>query len=218
LTSRLLSVLKIAQAYSETTGQQDVYVFDIGSEGDSQKFLLKPPRADKNHTSDNMAVLNQQHNIILAQLASQCTFKAYSPVSNWNSIGQEPSLMTEETCVLVDLVIYGREEDCDSVGDILNTRKIYLQEPDWRDPDVGYRNPHFIDLKTLHLGEEMDLDPLRASALQLEPGIAGHLSDEQAMTQKALKDKIAAAFKNMTRSQNLSRIAADSRVRTSLLP
>jgi hypothetical protein len=43
------------------------------------------------------------------------------------------------------------------------------------------------------------------------------LLDERAMSQKLLKQKIAEAFKGMTRAQSLKRIAADVRIRTPLL-
>jgi hypothetical protein len=216
----LLRHLQILQANSEILEQQDIYVFKVCCEGDSQKFLLQPPKTVDGDFQpfDNIAVLNRESSTVLSDIASFCTFTAYSPVEPWISIADGTTMIEKETCILIDVVIYGRQEHCEEVGYILDTRKVYLQEPDYRDADLGYKNPHFMDLSTVHTGVNMDLDPLSSSLLQTDVGVQLQLSDEQVMTQVLLKQKFAAAFKATTRAQNLKRIAADVRVRTPLLP
>jgi hypothetical protein len=212
--------LQIVQANSETLEQQDIYVFKVCCEGDSQKFLLQPPKTvdEEIQPFDNIAVLNRESSSVLSHIASFCTFTAYSPVEPWTSIADGKTMIEKDTCILIDVVIYSHQEHCEEVGCILDTGKVYLQEPDYRDADLGYKNPHFMDLSTVHPGTNMDLDPLSSSLLQTDVGAQLQLSDEKVMTQALLKQKLAAAFKNMTRAQNLKRIAADIRVCTRLLP
>lgn len=215
-----LRCLQIVQANSEILEQQDIYVFKVCCEGDSQKFLLQPPKTvdEEIQPFDNIAVLNRESSSVLSHIASFCTFTAYSPVKPWISIVDGTTMIENDTCILIDVVVYGRQEHCEEVGCILDTKKVYLQEPDYRDAGLGYKNPHFMDLSAVHPGANMDLDPLSSSLLQTDVGVQLQLSDEQVMTQALLKQKVAAAFKTMTRAQNLRRIEADIRVRTDLLP
>jgi hypothetical protein len=163
-------------------------------------------------------VLNRESGSVLSHIASFCTFTAYSLAEPWTLIAGGTTVIEKDTCILVDVVIYGRQEHCEEVGDILNTRKVYLQEPDYRDVSLGYKNPHFMDLNAAHPEVNVDLDLLGSSLLQMDVSVQLELSNQQVVTQAHLKRKIAAAFKTTTRAQNLERIAADARVRTTLLP
>ncbi|KAH0538029.1 hypothetical protein FGG08_005341 [Glutinoglossum americanum] len=215
-----LGRLQIAQANSETLEQQDIYVFEVRCEGDGQKFLLQLPETvgEEIQPFDNIAVLNRESSSVLSHIASLCTFTAYSRVEPWISIANETTMIGKGTCILIDVVIYGRQEHCEEVGGILDTMKVYLQEPDHRDASLGYQNPHFMDLSAVHLRENTDLNPLGSSLLQTDVDVQPQPSDEQVATQALLKQEVAAVFKAMTRAQNLKRITADVRVRTPLLP
>jgi hypothetical protein len=214
----LVRRLQVTQASSETPEQQCIYVFKVCCEGDDQKFFLQPPKTEDKEIQlfDNIAVLNQESGSILSHIASFCSFTAYSLAEPWTSIADGTTAIGKDTCILTDVVIYGLQEHCEEVGDILNTKKVYLQEPDYRDVGLGYKNPHFMDLNAGHPKVNVDLDLLGSSLLQTDVQL--QLSDEQAVTQAHMKQKIATAFKATTRAQNLERIAADTRVRTNLLP
>ncbi len=213
--------MRVTQTTLETVEQQDIYVFKVCREGDSQKFLLQPAKtADEEiQPFDNVAVLNRESSGILSHIASLCTFEAYSVIEPWISITNGTAMIEKDTCILVDVVIYGRREHCQDVSDILDIKRVYLQEPDYRNTHLGYKNPHFMDLSSLHLGSNADLDPLSSYLLQADVNFQQlQISSQQVMTQTLLKQKVAAAFKTMTRAQNLKRITADIRVRTHLLP
>ena len=245
----LLRFMRTARTTLETVDQQDIYTFRVCREGDSRKFLLQPPESSDHglHPFDstqqplsnelqlfdnelqpigtkvqlfnNVAVLNHESSSVLTQVSSFCTFEAYSFVDHWIDISNRTMMIEKDTCILVDVVIYGCRDRCKEVGDILDSRNVYLQEPDYRDTRLGYLNPHFMDWSSFQTGTIQDLDPLTSSLLQkdvdsqyLQP------SNYQLMTQSILKQKIAAVFKTTTRAQSLKRIAADTRVQTHLLP
>jgi hypothetical protein len=170
----------------------------------------------------NIAVLNQDSSSVLAQISSFCTFEAYSFVEHWTNISNRATVaekVQKDAYILVDVVIYGSQNHCQKIGDILDSRNVYLQEPDYRDTRLGYLNPHFIDWSSPPIEEIQDLDPLTSSLMQtgldfqyLQP------ANDQVITRSFLEQKIAAAFKTMTRAQNLKRIERDSSIRTRLLP
>jgi hypothetical protein len=194
----------------------------IFSEGDNQKFLLQPPRKmdEEAQLFDNVAVINRESSTVLSQIATFCTFEASCLIDPWTPISNGTTTIDKDTCVLVDIIIYGHPNHCDEVGDILSSRKTYLQEPDYRDTLCGYKNPHFLDLNSNHPVADMDPDPLRISLLQTELGLQPReASNAKVSTQSLLKQKLETVFKTMTRSQNLKRVTADTnRVHTDLKP
>ena len=241
--------MRTARTTLETIDQQDIYIFKVCREGDSQKFLLQPPESPDHGLQlfdstqqllsnelqlfdnelqpigtrlqlfNNVAVLNHESSSILTQISSFCTFEAYSFVDHWTNISNRTMAIEKDTCILVDMIIYGCRDHCQEVGGILDSRNVYLQEPDYRDTRLGYLNPHFMDWNSFQTETVQDLDPLSSSLLQtgvdsqyLQP------SNDEVMTQSILRQKIAAVFKTMTRAQNLKRVVADTRIRTQLLP
>jgi hypothetical protein len=219
---QLLNRVRIAQIVPQTLEQQDIYIFTVFSEGDNQKFLLRPPRKtdEEEQLFDNVAVVNRESSTILSQIATFCIFEASSLIDPWTPISSGTTTIDKDTCILVDIIIYGHPKHCDEVGDILSARKTYLQEPDYRDTSCGYKNPHFLDLNSDHHVADMDRDPLRISLLQTELVLQPREAlNAKVLTQSLLKQKLAAVFKTMTRSQNLKRVTADtSRVHTDLKP
>lgn len=215
-----LRVLQSAQANSEILKQQEIYLFKVFCEGDGPTFLLQPPKTadEEMHPADNIAVLNRDASSILSEIAAVCKFEAYSPSKPWALITDGTAIMEKNTYILVDIILYGPQVHCREVGEILTAKKVYLQEPDYWQPGLDYNNPHFLDLSAVRSEAHTTLDPLRSSLLQLDVGSQTELLEEQATTQALLKQKIATAFKNMTRAQNLKRITADIRIRTPLLP
>jgi hypothetical protein len=217
----LLERIRIAQTLSDGPDKQDIYVFEVFYTGHNQKFLLQPSRNidEEIHPFDNIAVINQESAAVLSQITSLCTYEATCLIEPWAAISSGTTTIDKEACILVDLVIYGHQEHCDEVGDLLNSRKVYLQEPDYRDTDCGYRNPHFLNWNYNHPAINTDLDPLRSSLLQTDPIFQQQENPNgKVMTQPLLKEKVAAVFKMMTRAQNLKRIAADTtKIHTSLL-
>jgi len=219
---QLLSRARITQIVTQTLEEQDIYIFTVFSEGESQKFLLQLPldMDEEPQLSDNVAVVNRECSTVLSQIATFCTFEACCLTDPWKPISKETTTINKDTCILVDIIIYGHPRYCDEVGDILNIRKIYLQEPDYRDTRYGYKNPHFLDLNSNYPGADVDLDPSRFSLLQTDLQFQQlESSNEKVLTQSLLKEKLAAVFKTMTRSQNLKRVIVDTnRVHTLLKP
>jgi hypothetical protein len=169
---------------------------------------------------NNVAVINRESSTVLSQIAMFCTFEASCLIDPWTPFSSGTTTIDKDTCILVDIIIYGHPKHCDEVGDILSARKTYLQEPDYRKTSCGYKNPHFLDLNSNHPVADMDRDPLRTSLLQTELGLQQQeASNAKVLTQSLLKQKLAAVFKTMTRSQNLNRVTADTnRVHTDLKP
>jgi hypothetical protein len=169
---------------------------------------------------DNVAVLNRECSTVLSQIATFCSFEASCLTEPWKLISKGTTTINKDTCILVDIIIYGHLKHCDEVGDILSRKKIYLQEPDYRDTRYGYKNPHFLDLNSNCPGAHMDLDPSRFPLLQTGLQFQQlESAKEKVLTQSLLKQKLAAVFKTMTRSQNLKRVIVDTnRVHTILKP
>jgi hypothetical protein len=218
---QLLNRVRTTQIAAPTLEMRDVYIFTVFS-GDNQKFLLQPPRKmdEAAQLFDNVAVINRESSTVLSQIATFCTFEASCLMDPWISISSGTTAIDKNTCILVDIIIYGHPKHCDEVGDILSARKTYLQEPDYRDTLCGYKNPHFLDLNSNHPVAVMDHDSLRFSLLQSELGLQQQeASNAKVLTQSLLKQKLATVFKTMTRSQNLKRVTADTnRVHTDLKP
>jgi hypothetical protein len=202
----------------ERKSRQDIYVFNVFKSEDGKTFLLQPPKnADKETTSfSSIAVLNQEANRVLSEIASFCTFSSYSTTEHWGSVVDGTSKGEKNTCIFVDLVIYGDQENSDKVGSILDSNGVYLQDPDYRDLRLVYKNPHFMELE-IDMKTHTDLDISKLSFSQADTGVEIQFSTEQATTQTLLKQRITAAFKTMTRAQTLKRITANMRVRTQLL-
>ena len=154
---------------------------------------------------------------MLSDLEGFCTFEAYSSSAEWDSIANGETSIEKQTFLLADVIIYGPKRCLQDVGMLLGDKKVFLQEPDYRDPNLGYINPHILDLSAVHPEPQSELSQSRPS-LQLDAGFQSDISWQVATPQSLLKDRIAMAFKHMSRAQNLKRIAADIRIRTSLKP
>jgi len=201
----------------QKTAPQNLYIFNVYRDEDSKNFLLQPLKnaGEEMAQFNSIAILNQEANRVLSEITLFCTFSAYSSTEQWDSV-DETSKAEKNTYVFIDLVVYGDQDISDKVGGILDSNKVFLQDPDHRNLSLVYENPHFMDLEVdpnMHTG----LDVSMLSFSQADTGIQLQFSAEQATTQKLLKQKINSAFKTMTRAQNLKRTAANMRVRTPLL-
>ncbi|TVY44221.1 DNA repair protein [Lachnellula occidentalis] len=197
---------------------QDFYVFDVCWCANGKSFLLKPPKIEGGvHPLESIAVLNQESYKVLSQIASVCTFAAYSPVETWTLVLNTTSKFDNPALILVDVVVYGTEDCLEEIGSILDAHRVFLQEPDYRDASLAYQNPHFMDLTPVR-ERSVDLSPSNtAQALEDIISIRPQASAEQVMNSSILKQTIAAVFKTTTRARNLGRIAADVKVHTPLL-
>lgn len=54
---------------------------------------------------------------------------------------------------IVSINLYGAPSAMDFVGNKLSDRQLYLQEPDHREPDTEYRNPHCFPIEDAGLGQ-----------------------------------------------------------------
>jgi hypothetical protein len=200
------------------TSLKSLYVFNVVREGGY--FVLQPPGATNKERlpNQNIAVLNKRDNTLLSEIAQFCYFEAYSSSTEWTSIANEIAAIEKNTFVEVDLVLYGAKKCLQDIGKILDDKKMFLQEPDYWDLSVDYINPHLLDLSSVHPESQADLEQARSSFMQLDMDFQGDMFGQITTPQLLLKERIATAFKNMTRAQNLKQITADVRVRTSLKP
>lgn len=156
-----------------------------GTKKDSSKFILQPrSAATEINPTECIAVLNRESSDVLSEIIEYCTFEAYCSPDPWASVEENPH-------ILVDFVLYGLRKHCRKVGDILTNIKVYLQEPDFRQPGLDYHNPHFFDLSAVQPDEHSILDPLSSSLLQMGIDFKPGLSEEQAISQKLMKQKIS---------------------------
>lgn len=208
--------MQAKQTSSETYKDQGIYLFNIVRQGDGAGFLLHAPTADMEpRPEETIAVLNKEAGNILSEISTLCTFEAYSSAADWTSITNGTIIIDENTYVFLDIVIYGQIKNSSQVGCLLDDKKIFLQEPDYRESTLGYKNPHLLDLDVVYPNVEGDLDHSRSSLLQLDINLSDEVMSET-VTSQTLKQKIATAFKNTSRAQNLERIKADKRVLTTL--
>lgn len=211
-----LQRLKSAQIISESLRERKIYLFNVLRE--DKLFLLQPPTASDEDffLFNNIAVLNKGHTEILSELTPFCTFEAYSSSADWDLIANGGASIDKQTFLLTDVVLYGPKRSLEEVGKLLDDKKVFLQEPDYRDPNLGYINPHILDLSAVYPEPHGEVDSM--SSFLLETGLQNELAWQIAPPQSLARDRIATAFKNMTRARNLKRIAAGIRIRTILKP
>ncbi|CZR56386.1 uncharacterized protein PAC_06274 [Phialocephala subalpina] len=215
----LLKRIPTSHTTLETIEKQNIYVFNIRREGNSEKYLLHPQKTtdDMMQPFDHVGVLNRQSSSILAQIPSSCTFEAYVSAASWVSSISRGITIDKDICIEVDMIVYGPRKTCQEAGDILQLRGVHLQEPDYYDLPLAYENPHFIDLSAIQGDLSPGLDPLDSSLFH--PNFQElQISNERTLTEAHMKQKVATAFKSTTRSQNLRRLAAPMGIRTTLLP
>ena len=195
---------------------EKIYLFSVVRE--DEYFVLRAPKAINGErlATQNIAVLNKGDAALLSDSAHFCTFEAYSTFSEWTLISNESVAIEKNTFVEVDLILYGPRRYLQDIGKILDDKKVFLQEPDYRDASLDYINPHLLDLSNVLPGPQNNLEHARSSFMQLDIDAQSEGVCEVATPQALLKERISTAFKNMTRAQNLKRITADIRVRTSL--
>jgi hypothetical protein len=210
-----LQQLQSTQPDSESLKEQKLYLFSVLRE--DKLFLLQPPTTSDEDIvpSNNIGVLNKGHTEILSELASFCTFEAYSSSRDWDLVANGETSIEKQTFLLADVILYGPKRCLHEIGSLLNDKKVFLQEPDYRDPNLGYINPHILDLTAVYSEGHVEVDSM-SSFLHLGTGLQNELSWQVAAPQSLLKDRIEMAFKNMTRAQNLKRIPADIRILTIL--
>jgi hypothetical protein len=212
-----LKTLQAAQADFESFKRLEIYLFQV-LPGDIMSFLLPAPvTAEKEpHLANNIAVLNMETTSTLWEIAPFCTFEAYSSSDQWISMANGTTTIEKNTNVSVDVVVYGQQEFCQKVGRLLGDKKIFLQKPDYWEPNSRYENPHILDLAAIVPEVQVDLRQSRSSILEWNVGSQNELAKDLAIPQ-SLPQKISMAFDNTTRAQSLKRIAADIRIRTPLL-
>lgn len=216
---RALEPLKKIQAKNSSSGiwkSRDFFLFSVMHQGEGPSFLLQSPTIDDSPIPEELiAALNKDIGGTLSYVSNLCTFEAYSSSVEWSSIANGTSTINDSTHALVDIIFYGKAKNCEDVGRTLDQKKIFLQEPDYRDPDFGYKNPHILDLDAIYPNVEGDLDHSRSALLQLDLNFSDERMNETT-TSQTLKQKIATAFKGTSRAQNLERIKADPRIHTEL--
>lgn len=165
----------------------------------------------------NVAVLNEQTGQIIKGLQELCSisFGAYSPVDQWNKLGQSPNKTVKDVYLSVDINLYGFEKARSAVGQYLSSKHTYLQHPSYQDENTLYDNPHFLqipgvtpDIET----ETLDLTVLGDEIVNVDG------ENSKISTQIRLDETMTAVFESLTRLKYLKRLEADNRVRTPLLP
>jgi SWI/SNF-related matrix-associated actin-dependent regulator of chromatin subfamily A3 len=177
----------------------------------------------KSKSSERVAVLNEATSKILQGVSTleKCYFKAYLAGEDSDGFIQDTSQTYKKLYISVDIVLYGPKETRDVVGKLLSTARTYLQHPCYQEAGSSYDNPHFLKFEQ----ESPPVDPSLNSA----PPITRAQVDSEVLTNVAIQakegsahfqvgHKVAKVFNSLTRSKNLKRIEADTRIRTPLLP
>jgi len=191
---------------------------NISADKECSSYTLKLQHTENSpaRVNHNMAVLNKDIMGILATLATDCTFEAYSPAKQWATIIDGTDQVDNNATQFVDIIIYGKHGNLEEVSEALTARKVYLQEPDYWEPGLPYINPHFLDLSAvepeMNADERLEITRLSHHSI----GFEAETSEEQAVSQALLKERVSAAFRSATRAHNLQRIAADARIQTKL--
>ena len=213
-----LKLLIAAQDEFDTFREKDIYIFKVFQAGNGTTFFLQPLKKvdEESHPGNHIAVFNDEVSTTLKELSTVCTFEAYSLSTQWASIANGATAIEKDTHILVDVVLYGPKDCVGDVGKLLDAKRVYLQEPDYWEPGVDYRNPHFLDLSNVDGGPQANFEASMSSFLQIDAGVHDDLSDDLETAQALLKEKIAIAFKNTTRAKTLKRISAHIRILTPL--
>jgi hypothetical protein len=210
-----LRLVRSVYLNSEVLQQVDVFLFGVCHGDDGASFLLRPSEREMISSSGDIAVFNREAGNILSDIEGLCQFEAYSSSKSWTPILNQTAPVEKNAFILIDIVLYGENEHCVEVGKRLAKKKVYLQEPDYWKSGFGYDNPHFLNLSGPHLTVSTTTNLSQLSNLQLDFSFQNDLP--QNTTRTFLKQKIATAFKNMTRAKNLKRITACVRICTPLL-
>jgi len=102
----------------------------------------------------------------------------------------------------VNINVYGSDHSAIDVGRCLSRHKIWLQRPDWHEPQCTYRNPHFLTVDDRSGSED-----IRDSA-----------DDPVPAANATLEDSLTEVYSMLTRDTQLRGIAGDERLKTKLLP
>ncbi|KAK7998320.1 hypothetical protein PG989_006360 [Apiospora arundinis] len=110
---------------------------------------------------------------------------------------------------LVDINIYGPQNQAEAIGDVLTKYRLWLQRPDsYRSSNSSYMNPHAISFPDLE--EQMDIEE---SARHENPSPDSHQSEEEVLDQV-----MSEVHDGLSRDRELSMEAGDQRISTELLP
>ncbi|KAK0115666.1 hypothetical protein ONS95_000066 [Cadophora gregata] len=171
-----------------------------------------------------LAVLSEATSEVLRDLSSMrtCRFTVYVNTDPRIEIPPDKDAKGQKTLsVKLDIVLYGSDEICSSVGIFLSRARIYLQHPCFQEPDTEYNNPHVLDLSQLSAqpGVSEPENAVVEPATNIPSDIAIPAAEEQDTVGAAeVKKKISNVFNSLTRYKSLTRLEADIKVTTPLLP
>ena len=175
--------------------------------------------------NEPIAVLNQETGKVLQDLSSikSCRFEAYLATNSTSKILLPKDAKGQKKQFLeLDIVLYGSDAVRNSIGTLLSRARLYLQHPCFKDPDTEYDNPHVLDLTNLFAESGVSTpENLGAKVPTIIPSdLSIHSSGDQdsVSANEELRNKLSRVFNSLTRYKSLTRLEADIKVTTPLLP
>lgn len=177
----------------------------------------------KSESSELVAVLNEATSKILQDILAMknCYFKAYIAEDDWDDFGDSESKTEKNTYLSVDIVLYGPQEMRNTVGKLLSKARTYLQHPCHQESNTLYDNPHvlkLVDSLPQFQSTQPSTPPFTMVQSNYDTTEIAETQIEEGSPQSQILRKVATVFESLTRSKNLSRLEADVRIKTPLLP
>ncbi|KAK5072443.1 hypothetical protein LTR51_005079 [Lithohypha guttulata] len=102
----------------------------------------------------------------------------------------------------VNINVYGSVTNSQSLSQLLSVSKIWLQRPDWFDPQSDYQNPHVLKIPVGLFENEAQVST----------------NDVANPEEASLQESIAEVFSQLTRDANPGNMTGNERLSTNLLP
>lgn len=122
--------------------------------------------------------------------------------TNLSSSDISTASRAREAYTKVNINVYGSSVSVSDVGRCLSRHKIWLQRPDWYEPQCTYHNPHFLAA----IGKS-SVEDIHDSAGDPVPAEGANLNDS-----------LTEVYAMLTRDKQLKSVTADERLKTKLLP
>lgn len=176
---------------------------------DEAAFLARSP-------GSLVATLNKSTSEILSQVTKQAStviFDLYVSRQSWSTAFRKEN-NGRDAILPVQINVLGDISTSKVIGDLLSVNRIYLQRPTSLEPGKTYQNPHHVSFPGI-TPRTQDIEPEDGIRVDAEQNMEAVIEEE---TEKEdLKNKFAVVFSSLIRSQCLTELAADRRIRANLL-
>jgi SWI/SNF-related matrix-associated actin-dependent regulator of chromatin subfamily A3 len=120
---------------------------DVAGSGYHQlRIALNRIHTLQTNDGKDIAVLNTQASRALSELDRQSlvSYNVYVAAAEWTAKVRSFRHTRKSICLDIEIHFYGSSSNSASVGKILSDNRLFLQQPDFLDSPVPYKNPHEI--------------------------------------------------------------------------